>query len=123
MSWQENIKHLAKENNDFRRVVHTGKYAQLVLMNIKPGEEIGEETHNDVDQILFFVKGAGEAILNGETKVIEKGDSVFVSAGTLHNFKNTGQEELKLYTVYSPPNHPDGTVHKTKAEADAYEYH
>jgi mannose-6-phosphate isomerase-like protein (cupin superfamily) len=123
MSYHENIKKLAKENDDFRRVLHTGKYAQLVLMSIPPGSEIGEETHDTVDQVLFFVKGEGEAILDDQSKPVEKGHAVFVPAGTKHNFKNTGDEDLKLYTLYSPPNHPDGTVHKTLAEAQEHEYH
>ena len=122
MSYQANIKELAKENTLFRKVVYTGKYSQLVLMSIPAGGDIGEETHDTIDQILFFVKGEGEAVLSGESKPIKKGDVVFVPAGTLHNFKNTGQEDLKLYTVYSPPAHPDGTVHATKEEAEAAEY-
>ena len=121
MSFQANIKSLDKENALFRKVIYTGKYIQLVLMSIPMGEEIGEETHETVDQILFFVKGEGEAIIKGESKPIGKGDAVFVPAGTLHNFKNTGEDDLKLYTVYSPPNHPDGTIHKTKEEAEAAE--
>ena len=122
MSFQVNIRALAKENKFFRKVVYTGKYTQLVLMNIPSGGEIGEETHDTVDQLLYFVEGKGEAILSGESKTVGEGDVVFVPAGTLHNFKNTGEEDLKLYTSYSPPNHPDGTVHETKEEADAAEY-
>ena|SRR3989344_2269647 len=116
----EDINKLAKENNDFRRVVHTGENSQLVLMSLKPGEDIGEEVHK-VDQMLFFVDGKGEAILNGETKPFEKHDVIFVPAGTKHNFKNTGDESLKLFTVYAPSQHPDGTVHKTKEEAEKAE--
>jgi len=122
MSFQANIKELAKENNFFRKVIYTGKYSQLVLMSISVEGEIGEETHETIDQILFFVKGNGEAILKGESKPIEKGDVVFVPAGTLHNFKNTSEDDLRLYTVYSPPHHPDGTIHKTKEEAEASGY-
>lgn len=118
MSFQANLKELAKENIFFRKVVYTGKYSQLVLMSIPSGGEIGQETHPTVDQILFFVKGEGEAILEGQSKPVGKGDVVFVPAGTLHNFKNTGDEALKLYTVYSPPQHPDGTIHKTREEAE-----
>ena len=91
-------------------------------MTLKPGEEIGEETHQG-DQILFFVEGEGEAILEGESSPVRPGDYVFVPAGTLHNFVNTGSEPLRLLTTYAPPEHPDGTVHRTKAEADAAEEH
>jgi mannose-6-phosphate isomerase-like protein (cupin superfamily) len=119
MHFHDNIKELAKENTNFRKVLYTGKYSQLVIMSIPPGGDIGEETHDDVDQVLFFVKGEGEAVINGEVKPVEKGQAVYVPAGTLHNFKNTGSEDLKLYTVYSPPEHPDGTIHKTKEEAEA----
>ena len=119
MAFQTNLKELAKENIFFRKVVYTGKYSQLVLMSIPVGGEIGEETHPTVDQILFFVEGEGEAILEGKASPVEEHGVVFVPAGTLHNFKNTGDEDLKLYTVYSPPQHPDGTVHKTKEEAEA----
>ena len=122
MSFQANIRVLAKENKFFRKVVYTGKHTQLVLMNISSSGEIGEETHDTVDQLLYFVEGKGEAILDGESKTVEEGDVVFVPAGALHNFKNIGEVDLKLYTSYSPPNHPDGTVHKTKEEADAAEY-
>ncbi len=120
MAFQANIENLTKENNFFRKVLYTGEHSQLVLMSIEPGSEIGEETHADVDQILFFVEGEGEAVLNNQSKQIGKGDVVFVPAGTLHNFRNTGDIQLKLYTVYSPPEHPDGTIHKTKEEAEGY---
>lgn len=121
LAFQANLKRLAKENNFFRKVLHTGKHSQLVLMSIAVDEEIGEETHETIDQILFFVSGMGEAILEGKSKLVEKGDVVFVPAGTLHNFRNTGQEDMKLYTVYSPPQHPDGTVHRTREEAESAE--
>lgn len=119
MSFQANIENQAKSNSFFRQVLYTGKHSQVVLMSIPKGGDIGEETHETVDQILVFVQGKGEAVLEGEAKPIEKGDIVFVGAGMLHNFKNTGEDDLKLYTIYSPPNHPDGTVHKTKEEAEA----
>ncbi|MBI4896015.1 MAG: cupin domain-containing protein [Candidatus Aenigmarchaeota archaeon] len=86
-------------------------------MNIKPNEDIGMETHDDVDQILFFVSGTGKAILNGKQSNVSDGIVVFVPAGTEHNFKNTGKVDLKLYTVYSPPEHADGIIHKTKKDA------
>ena len=117
----ENIKRLTKENDNFRKVIYTGEWSQLVLMSIPVGEEIGEETHRGTDQILVLIEGEGEAILNGKASKFEKRDIVFVPAGTRHNFKNTGDEDLKLYTVYAPPAHAEGTVHKTKAEAEKEE--
>ena len=115
--YAEDIKKLTKENTNFRQVLHTGRYSQIVAMCILVNEEIGEETHTNTDQMLFFVEGEGEAILNGETRKVEEHDVVFVPAGTKHNFKNIGDEDLKLFTVYAPPEHPDGTIHKTKADA------
>lgn len=115
------IKKLTKENTFFRKVLHTGEHSQIVAMSILKGEDIGEEVHEGVDQILFFVDGTGEAILNGEIKLVEKHDVVFVPSGVRHNFKNTGDEDLKLFTVYAPPEHADGTIHKTKDEAIAAE--
>lgn len=111
-----NIKKMAKENTDFRREILTNEHSQIVLMSVEPGDDIGEETH-DVDQILVFVKGEGEAVLNGETSPIEKGSLVAVPAGTRHNFINTGDKPLKLFTLYSPPEEAPGTVHRNKAEA------
>jgi mannose-6-phosphate isomerase-like protein (cupin superfamily) len=119
---QGNYEALARENEYFRRVLETGEHAQLVVMTIQPGEEIGEETHQG-DQILFFVDGEGEAILEGQSSAVQSGDYVFVPAETLHNFVNTGSELLRLLTTYAPPEHPHGTVHRTKAEADAAEEH
>ncbi len=108
------IKELAKENTNFRKVIYTGPKSQLVLMSIPPGGDIGLETHPSTDQILFFVEGVGNAVLNGEVQPIAKHSVVFVPAGTEHNFTNTGGEDLKLYTVYAPPQHPDGTIQATK---------
>lgn len=112
----------AKENTFFRQVLETSKNTQIVIMSIPPGGEIGEETHPDNDQILYLVEGSGKVILNGEEQAYEKGDLVLVSAGTKHNFVNTGSEDLKIITTYSPPHHPQGTVHKTKQEAEAANY-
>jgi mannose-6-phosphate isomerase-like protein (cupin superfamily) len=112
---------VAEQSADFRRVLWTGKYSQLVIMTIPPGSEIGEEVHEDTDQILTFVSGTGDAVIEGETKAIAQGDLVAVPAGTRHNFRNTGVNPLVLYTVYGPPEHADGTVHRTKDEADAAE--
>jgi mannose-6-phosphate isomerase-like protein (cupin superfamily) len=118
----KNIPELARGNHAFRRTIVTGEHAQLVVMTIQPGGEIGEETHEG-DQILHFVDGVGDAILEGESSAVGPGDVVFVPAGTLHNFVNTGSGPLRLATVYAPPEHPPGTVHETKAEADAAEHH
>lgn len=112
----------ARANEYFRQTLETGEHAQLVVMTLQPGEEIGEETH-DGDQILFFVEGEGEAILAGEASPVRPGEYTFVPAGTLHNFVNTGSAPLRLVTTYAPPEHAPGTVHRTKAEADAAEHH
>ena len=111
----------AEKNPDFRRVLWTGKYSQLVIMTIPPGGEIGEEVHPDTDQILTFVSGVGEAKVSGKTKKVASGDLVCVPAGAKHNFVNTGPNPLVLYTVYGPPEHAEGAVHATKEEADEAE--
>lgn len=121
MSMQyKNIEQSALENNNFRKVLFTNKHSQVVLMSILPGEDIGREVHEVVDQVLVFVKGAGQAVVGGETHDIAAGDMFAVPAGTEHDFINTGDEVLKLFTVYSPPEHPDGVVHATKADALAH---
>ena len=112
---------LARDNDAFRREAITGEHAQLVTMTIPPGGEIGEEVHPDTDQLLIFVEGTGQAILEGEGSPVDRNDLVFVKAGTKHNFVNTGDVPLRLVTIYAPPEHPPGTVHPTKAEADAAE--
>ncbi|HSK93152.1 MAG TPA: cupin domain-containing protein [Candidatus Angelobacter sp.] len=122
MAWTGSIEDAARANGHFRRVLYTGPHAQLVVMSIPPGEEIGEEVHNDGDQMLTFVSGRGEATLDGDTTAVGPEDLVFVPAGTRHNIRNAGDDDLKLSTVYAPPEHPDGTVHRTKAEADAAEH-
>jgi mannose-6-phosphate isomerase-like protein (cupin superfamily) len=119
--FNRNIVDAALENEDFRRVVATGDHSQIVLMAIEPNSEIGEEVHGHVDQVLVFVGGEGRAVIEGETMPVEPGHLTYVPAGTRHNFINTGDEPLKLYTIYAPPEHPPGTVHRTKAEADAAE--
>ncbi len=108
-------------NDNFRKVVFTGEHSQLVLMSLKPGEEIGLEVHPHVDQFFRFEQGEGKVIVDAEEFAVVDGYSVVVPAGSQHNVINTGAGDLKLYTVYSPANHPDGTVHKTKAEAEAAE--
>jgi mannose-6-phosphate isomerase-like protein (cupin superfamily) len=112
---------VAEQSADFRRVLWTGEHAQLVIMTIPVDGEIGEETHDDTDQILTFVSGTGEARVSGQTKQVAQGDLVVVPAGKKHNFRNTGPNPLVLYTVYGPPEHSDGAVHATKEEADAAE--
>jgi len=113
-----------RKNTDFRRVLYTGKYSQLVLMNLKPKEEIGEETHDDVDQFFRFEAGEGKVIIDGVSHVVKDGDAVVVPSGAKHNVVNTSAKlELKLYTIYSPPEHEDKIVRKTKAEALASEEH
>ena len=111
----------AQKSPDFRRVLWTGEYTQLVIMTIPPGGEIGEEVHEDTDQILTFVSGTGKAIISGAEKNVAQGDLVVVPAGRRHNFVNTGENPLILYTVYGPPEHADGAVHATKEEADRLE--
>lgn len=115
--FQGDILRLTKENKNFRKVIYTGERSQLVVMSLKVKEDIGMEVHEGIDQILFFVEGMCEATVAGKTWAVKEGDAVFVPAGTQHNFKNVGKTELKLYTVYSPPEHPDGTIHKTKEDA------
>jgi len=107
-----------RKNTDFRRVLYTGKYSQLVLMSLKPLEEIGEETHTDVDQFFRFEAGEGKVVIDGVENRVKDGDAVIIPAGARHNVVNTSkQSELKLYTIYSPPEHQDRVVRKTKAEA------
>jgi mannose-6-phosphate isomerase-like protein (cupin superfamily) len=119
MSYHTNIIKNAEENENFRHVLFTGPQSQLVIMSIPPGGEIGEETHMHTEQTLFFLSGTGRAMLNDNLFPIGPGDVVVVTAGTKHNFWNTGTDALKVYTVYAPPNHINGRVHKTRAEAVA----
>ncbi|HEX8139302.1 MAG TPA: cupin domain-containing protein [Pyrinomonadaceae bacterium] len=119
--YAEDVRRLAEENENFRQVLFTTELSQLVLMAIAAGEEIGEETHEGIDQVLAFVAGEGEAVIEGERLPVRAGSVVVVPSGTRHNFVATGGSPLKLYTVYAPPEHPDGTIHRTKAEADEYE--
>ena len=112
---------VAEQSADFRQVLWTGVHSQLVIMTIPPGGQIGAETHDHTDQILTFVSGVGEADVAGETKPVTPGDLVAVAAGALHNVRNTGVNPLVLYTVYAPPEHAEGAVHATKADADVAE--
>lgn len=112
--------HIEKEtrtNTDFRRVLYTGKHLQLVLMCLKPGEDISLEVHDHVDQFFRIDAGSGQVIIDGVTTVVTDGDAIIVPAGSQHNFVNTGTEDLKLYTIYAPANHPDGTIHATRQDA------
>ena len=120
-TYLENAKKQAKENTFFRKVLATSDKTQVVAMSLKPGEDIGLETHPDNDQVLFCVTGKGECVVDGETHSFEKGDIMLVSAGAEHNFTNTDEDEMKILTTYSPPHHADGTVHETKADAEAAE--
>ncbi len=114
--FHQDIVEIAKKNNNFRKEVITGKHSQVVVMSIPIGGDIGQETHQSTDQILFFLQGRGVAIINGKTSEIAPNHLVFVPAGTQHNFKNTGNEELKLITIYAPPQHKPGTVQKKKVK-------
>ena len=107
------------KNTNFREVLATNKHSQLVVMSLKPNEEIGEETHDKVDQFFRVEKGKGKFIANGQEKEVGDGDAFIIAAGTKHNVINTSDsEDLKVYTIYSPPNHPEGTIHKTKEDAE-----
>lgn len=117
----DNIEKLVAENTNFRKVLYTAKNSQLVVMHLQPGEEIGMETHG-LDQFLRVETGIGKTILDGVERAIQDGFAIVVPAGTMHNIINTSADRpMKLYTVYSPPNHADGTVHATKADAMANE--
>ena len=105
------------ENTNFRKVLYTAAYMQLVLMSVPPGEEIGEETHGQ-DQFMRIEQGAGKAVLDGVSHDIADGSAIVVPAGTKHNIINVGEEELRLYTIYATPHHKHDTVHKTKADAE-----
>ncbi len=116
-----NIEKASVDNDNFRKVLYTAKHSQLVLMSLLPGEDIGEEIHH-LDQFFRIEKGVGKAVLNGIEYPLEDGSAVVVPAGTKHNIINTSTEEtMKLYTIYSPPNHKDGTIHSTKGEAETDE--
>jgi len=119
MSYNTNVIDATRANTNFRTVLFTGKKSQLVVMEIPAGGEIGAETHDNVEQSLFFLSGSGKAVLDGKESPVNAGDVYVVTPGTNHNFINTGKEPLKVYTIYAPPNHIDGRVHATKADADA----
>lgn len=115
----DDVQRATLDNEDFRRVLYTGHNLQLVVMTIPPGGEIGEEVHEDRDQFFRFEEGEGEVLIDGHTHHVEDDFGVIVPAGARHNVRNTGEEPLKLYTLYGPPEHKDGVVHQDKAQADA----
>ena len=119
----DDIEELTEDNKDFRRVLYTGQKLQLVLMTLQPGEEIGGEVHADTDQFFRVEKGKGEVVIDGKTTKIKSDTAIIIPAGTRHNIKNTGDKPLKIYTLYAPPEHIDGTVHATKADAEAAHEH
>jgi len=115
-----NLERETEDNENFRKVLFTAPHSQLVVMSLEPGEDIGAEVH-EVDQFIRIEVGEGMAILDGVESPLEDGSAVVVPAGTQHNIINTSEDQMKLYTVYSPAEHADGTIHKTKAEAMAEE--
>ena len=117
----DNIEEKTEQNNFFRQVLYTGKHTQLVVMSLLPGEEIGMEVHPQIDQFFRVEEGRAKVIIDGEEHEVDEGFAIIVPAGSQHNVINTGSNPLKLYTLYSPPNHPDGTIHRTRAEAMAAE--
>ena len=120
IGYLDNIEETTLQNTSFRQVLYTGQHAQLVVMSLKPGEEIGEEVHEIVDQFLRVEAGEGKVIMNGEVQMVSDGSAFLVPAGVRHNVINTSSENaLKLYTIYSPPHHKDGAVHQTKQDAEA----
>jgi len=119
----DNIEQQTEQNGDFRRVLYTGHNLQLVLMAIPPGQEIGEEVHDDRDQFFRFEAGQGEVWIDGACNKVAADDAVVVPQGARHNVVNPGTEPLKFYTIYGPPEHIDGTIHRTKQEADSAHEH
>ncbi len=118
MSYRTHITREAENNSNFRRVLFTGQKSQLVVMSIPVDGEVGEETHEHVEQTLYFQAGNGSVRLNEDVFPVQAGDVVVVTPGTRHNVVNTGSSPLKIATVYAPPNHIDGRVHATKEDAD-----
>ncbi len=116
-SSQDAMRELARENEDFRREVATGSHSQIVLMCLQSGEAIGAEVHEDTDQIFVVAKGAGEAVVGGVRQALEKGSLLMVRAGVRHDILNTGSKRLRLVTIYAPPHHAPGTVHRTREDA------
>lgn len=117
----KDINQQAIDNENFRKVIETGEHTQVVVMSIPPDGEIGEEIHEDNDQLLMVVSGEARLLLGDEETEFEEGDAVLVPAGVNHNVMNAGNDSLKIITTYSPPHHAEGTIHKTKEDADAAE--
>jgi mannose-6-phosphate isomerase-like protein (cupin superfamily) len=117
--YHDDIEARTTGNSDFRRVLYTGQHLQLVLMTLQPGEEIGAEVHTDRDQFFRFEEGRGQVDIDDNTYDVEDGNGVIVPAGARHNVRNTGDQPLKLYTLYGPPEHVDGLVEATRADAMA----
>lgn len=120
----DDIEKVTKENKNFRKVLFTGEFSQLVVMSLKPGEDIGKEVHPNVDQFFRIEEGEAKVVIDGEEKEAREDFAIIVPAGSEHNLINTSKDkDLKLYTIYSPANHPEGTVHKTREEAMGAEEH
>ena len=117
MYFHTNFNNLAEQNSYFRKEVFTGSNAQIVLMSLNQNEDIGEETHSDVDQILFFIEGRGMAVIDGSEIAINEEDVLYIQRGAKHNVINTGSEKMKIISIYAPAEHPRGTVHSTKTDA------
>ncbi|MFT4094837.1 MAG: cupin domain-containing protein [Niabella sp.] len=116
--FRSDIEKLTTENTDFRHVLYTGKYMQLVLMSLEPGGEIGEEVHKENDQFFRFEAGIGKVLIDGNEFEVKDGSAVIIPAGAKHNVINIGKSELKMYTIYAPPHHKDGIIRATKEEAE-----
>jgi mannose-6-phosphate isomerase-like protein (cupin superfamily) len=129
LGWVENIEELTKDNTNFRTVIRTGEHSQLTVMSIRPGGEVGWEAHDHLDQFLRIEQGSARIDFGQSSEAVDESHEVeddwalIVPAGVWHNVVNIGGTDLKLYSIYSPPEHPDGTVHRTKAESDADEEH
>lgn len=121
MKYIGNIEKETLENENFRKVLNTTGKSQLVVMSLEIGDEIGMETHSGTDQFIRVEQGKAEVILDGESSILEDDFAVMIPAGTEHNVINIGEQKLKLYTIYTPAEHPDGTIHRNKAESDKYE--
>ncbi len=121
MKYIGNIERETLKNENFRKVLNTTELSQLVVMAIEAGDDIGMEIHDEHDQFIRIEQGKAEVILDGEKTIVEDDFAIVIPAGVKHNIVNIGDKKLKLYTIYTPPEHPDGTIHKNKAESDVYE--
>ena len=121
-SFIADIEERTEENRDFRRVIYTGSYLQLVLMSLEPDEELGDEIHENTDQFFRIEEGKGTVTIGGRETRVESDVAIIVPAGARHNIRNTGDKPLKFYTLYAPPQHPAGTVHRTREAAELAEH-